>query len=128
MKTDELLYLSGTSTFDDTKDNLGLFSEMTYRFNEQWSLTGGLRYQQDRVQRYGLSVYSPTRVNFDETFSAFLPKLSLAYAATPEWTFGAMVSRGYNPGGVSLNLTSRRWMEFKEESIWNYELFTRKPA
>lgn len=125
VKTDEILYLSGTSTFDDTKDNLGLFSEMTYRFNEQWSLTGGLRYQQDRVQRYGLSVYSPTRVNFDETFSAFLPKLSLAYAATPEWTFGAMVSRGYNPGGVSLNLTSRKWMEFKEESIWNYELFTR---
>jgi outer membrane receptor protein involved in Fe transport len=124
-KADEVLYLSGTSTFDDTKDNLGLFSELTYRLDDQWSMTGGLRYQHDWIQRKGLSVYSPDKVDFNGSFSAFLPKVSLAFAATPEWTLGAMVSRGYNPGGVSLNLSSKKWMEFKEESVWNYELFTR---
>ena len=124
-KADEFLYLRGTSSFDDTKDNLGLFGEMTYRLNDQWKLTGGLRYQQDRIQRQGLSVYSPDTVDFDKTFSALLPKLSLSYDATPEWTFGALVSRGYNPGGVSLNLNSQKWVQFEEETIWNYELFTR---
>ncbi|ATN36632.1 iron ABC transporter substrate-binding protein (plasmid) [Rhizobium sp. ACO-34A] len=124
-QTDEVLYLSGTSTFDDTKDNLGLFTEMSYRLTDQWTLTGGLRYQHDRIQRYGTSVYTKTPVEFDETFSTVLPKLSLAYAATPDWTVGAMVSRGYNPGGVSLNISAGKWMEFKEEKIWNYELFTR---
>lgn len=124
-QTDEILYLSGTSTFDDTKDNLGLFSELTYRLDDQWTVTGGLRYQQDRVQRQGVSVYTPDAVDFDTTFSSLLPKVSLAYAATPDWTVGAMISRGYNPGGVSLNLSSGNWMEFKEETVWNYELYTR---
>jgi iron complex outermembrane recepter protein len=124
-KTDEILYLSGTSTFDDKKDNIGLFGEASYRLTDQWTLTGGLRYQHDTIQRDGKSVYSATPVNFDESFSALLPKASLAYAVTPDWTVGGMISRGYNPGGVSLNLTSGRWMEFEDETIWNYELFTR---
>ncbi|MBT9372938.1 TonB-dependent receptor [Rhizobium sp. CSW-27] len=128
-KTDEILYLTGTygtiSTFDDTKDNVGLFTEASYRLTDQWTFTGGLRYQVDRIQRDGQSVYSANSVAFDETFSALLPKASLAYEFNPEWTVGAMVSRGYNPGGVSLNLSSRNWMEFEEESIWNYEIFTR---
>jgi iron complex outermembrane recepter protein len=128
-KTDEILYLKGTygtiSTFDDTKDNVGLFTEASYRLTDQWTFTGGLRYQVDRIQRDGASVYSEHSVAFDETFSALLPKASLAYEFNPELTVGAMVSRGYNPGGVSLNLTSRNWEEFEEESIWNYEIFTR---
>ncbi|WLS10563.1 TonB-dependent receptor (plasmid) [Shinella sumterensis] len=123
--TDEALYLSGLSSFDDTKRNLGLFGEMSYRFAERWTLTTGLRYQNDRIERAGSSVFAPTPVDFDTTFSALLPKASLAYAATDDWTVGALVSRGYNPGGVSLNLNAGRWQPFEEESIWNYELFTR---
>jgi len=75
--------------------------------------------------RNGSSVLAPTPLGYTKTFSALLPKVSLAYAATPRWTVGALVSRGYNPGGVSLNLTSRQWAYFKKESIWNYELFSR---
>ncbi len=124
-KSDEKLYLRGTSSFDDTKDNLGVFGEASYRITSQWTLTGGLRYQQDHVQRVGNSTFTRTPVDYDETFSALLPKISLAYALTPEWTVGAMVSRGYNPGGVSLNLTSGQWMPFEEETMWDYELFVR---
>ncbi|MHC5307713.1 TonB-dependent receptor [Bartonella sp. LJL80] len=124
-KSDELLLLSGTTEFDDTKRNFGIFGEMSYRLTELWTLTGGLRYQQDQVQRVGKSALAPTPLDYDETFSAFLPKVSLAYAINPDWTVGALVSRGYNPGGVSLNLNSRSWMKFEEETVWNYELFTR---
>lgn len=129
-QADELLRLTGRynnslSTFDDTKDNLGIFSELSYRLTDQWTLTGGLRYQQDRIQRVGSSVYSSVAVDFDETFSELLPKATLAYAVNEDWTVGAMISRGYNPGGVSLNISSGNWMTFEEEKIWNYELFTR---
>ncbi|WP_313666025.1 TonB-dependent receptor domain-containing protein [Shinella sp.] len=124
-QTDEALYLSGLSSFDDTKRNLGLFGEVSYRFAERWTLTTGLRYQNDRIERAGSSVFAPTPVDFDTTFSALLPKASLAYAVNDDWTVGALVSRGYNPGGVSLNLNARRWQPFEEETIWNYELFTR---
>jgi outer membrane receptor protein involved in Fe transport len=128
-KTDEKLVLapSGLSTFDDTKENLGLFTELSYRFAPLWTLTGGLRFQQDHVQRFGKSSLAVLPVNYDQTFTAFLPKVSLAYAVTADWTVGALVSRGYNPGGVSLNLSSTppRWVSFEEETLWNYELFTR---
>ena len=125
IKTDEKLRLSGLSAFDDTKKNLGLFGELSYKPAERWTITGGLRFQRDQVQRIGSSVFAPQPVDFDETFSAVLPKLAVSYAVTPDWTVGALVSRGYNPGGISLNLTAGQWIPFKEESLWNYELFAR---
>ncbi|MEG0859210.1 MAG: TonB-dependent receptor [Pseudomonas sp.] len=123
--TDESLELMGLSAFDDKKENLGVFGEMSYRLDDRWTLSSGLRYQRDRIKRDGTSVLAPTRLDYQTTFDAFLPKVSLAFAATPQWTVGALVSRGYNPGGVSLNLSTRQWQFFKEESTWNYELFTR---
>ncbi|TBV11006.1 hypothetical protein DNK08_05260 [Stutzerimonas kirkiae] len=123
--TDETLALRGLSLFDDTKQALGVFSEVNYRLTDRWTLSTGLRYQRDHIQREGRSVLTPQALDYDRTFSALLPKLSLAYALTPQWTVGGMLSRGYNPGGVSLNLTSQQWAYFKEESLWNYELFSR---
>ncbi|MGV1989222.1 TonB-dependent receptor [Agrobacterium sp. 22-221-1] len=129
-QADEILYLKGTynnsiSTFDDTKDNLGIFSELSYRLTDQWTLTGGLRYQIDQIHRTGRSVYSAQAVDYNETFSELLPKVSLAYAVNDDWTVGGMISRGYNPGGISLNLSSGQWLPFEKETIWNYELYTR---
>jgi iron complex outermembrane recepter protein len=124
-KSDEVLYYRGTSSFDDTKNNLGIFSEASYKLTDQWTLTGGLRFEHDQVQRIGTSTLAKAALNYDETFTAFLPKLSLAYDVTPDLTVGAMVNRGYNPGGVSLNTSSGQWLNFKEETLWNYELFTR---
>ncbi len=124
-KSDEALYLRGTSSFDDTKTNLGVFGEMTYRFAERWSLTGSLRYQQDRIERTGEGVFSPVALDYDNTFSAVLPKLVLAYEATPDIVVGGLLSKGYNPGGVSLNFNTGDWTQFEEEESWNYELFTR---
>lgn len=100
-------------------------ASLNYRLSDRWTLTTGLRYQEDRIERSGNSVLAPRPLDYQKTFSAFLPKVSLAFAATPDWTVGGLVSRGYNPGGVSLNLTTRNWAYFKEETIWNYELFTR---
>ena len=124
-KSDETLLLSGLSTFDDTKENLGVFGDLSIRLTDRWTLGTGLRYQQDRIDREGRSVLAPTALDYNTTFSALLPKVSLAYAVTPDWTVGGLVSRGYNPGGVALNLSTRNWMAFKEESVWNYELFSR---
>jgi outer membrane receptor protein involved in Fe transport len=124
-KIKEALYLNGTSRFDDTKDNLGLFTEASYRLTDLWTLTSGLRYERDTVKRLGVTTLSRQRLDYDRTFSALLPRISLAYALTPDWTVGALVSRGYNPGGVSLDFTSGRWRPFDAETLWNYELFTR---
>lgn len=116
---------SFSTRFRDEKTHLGLFGEGSLRFGEQWTLTGGLRYQQDRVHREGFTTFSPTEIDYSDTFSQFLPRLTLAYEATPGLTVGGLVSRGYNPGGISLNFSTGEWHEFKDEKIWNYELFAR---
>ncbi|MFS9606028.1 TonB-dependent receptor domain-containing protein, partial [Klebsiella pneumoniae] len=76
----ESLLLRGLSAFDDTKKNLGVFGELNWRLADRWTLTSGLRYQQDEVVRTGTSVLAPTALDYTKTFSALLPKLSLAYA------------------------------------------------
>ncbi|MDO5604526.1 MAG: TonB-dependent receptor [Paracoccus sp. (in: a-proteobacteria)] len=124
-KTDEDLYLRGTSYFEDQKDSFGLYSEMTWQFDGPWSVTGGLRYQRDRVQRSGTSSFATGVLNYDETFDEWLPKLSVAYDLSDRSTVGAMVSKGYNPGGVSLNFQTGQYVPFDPETVWNYELFGR---
>lgn len=124
----EMLNQGGISTFVDKKNNLGLYGEASWRFAPQWTLTGGLRYQRDHVRRHGdvSARFANSDVDYDQVFEELLPKVSLAYAMTPDWTLGAMVSKGYNPGGVSLDFNgSKDWYEFDEETVWNYELFTR---
>nr|WP_238704610.1 TonB-dependent receptor [Pseudomonas nabeulensis] len=123
--SDESLKLGGNTLFDDTKENLGVFGELNTRLSERWTLTTGLRYQRDHTERSGTSPYASNALDYSQTFDQLLPKVSLALAVNPQWTVGGLVSRGYNPGGVSLNLSSKRWQTFKDEKVWNYELFTR---
>lgn len=125
---DESLNQGGMSTFKDKKNNLGLYGEANWRIGDRWTLTGGLRYQRDHIRRNGevSPLFANSDVDYDKTFDAILPKASLAYDLTPDWTLGVMVSRGYNPGGVSLDfLSSKEWSTFDEETVWNYEVFSR---
>ncbi|MBB96665.1 MAG: hypothetical protein CML68_18955 [Rhodobacteraceae bacterium] len=125
---DELLNQGGISTFKDQKHNLGIFGELSWRFADAWTLTGGLRYQRDEIRRTGdvSPAFANSDVDYDETFNEVLPKLTLAYDLRPGWTVGAMVAKGYNPGGVSLDfVSSNEWEEFEAETVWDYELFTR---
>lgn len=124
----ETLNQGGISTFSDRKHNPGVYGELNWRIDEQWTLTGGLRYQRDHIRRRGdvSPLFASSDVDFDATFEEVLPRLVLSYGATPDWVVGAMVSKGYNPGGISLDFGgTRAWSEFDAETVWNYELFTR---
>lgn len=125
VNSDDLLYTRGTSAFDDEKLSLGVFSEGTWRLGRSWSLTGGLRYQQDQIRRTGLSSFSRSALNFDERFHKLLPKVSLAYDVDAVSTVGVLASRGYNPGGAGLQFANGQFYTFRPETLWNYELFGR---
>ncbi|MAC80446.1 MAG: hypothetical protein CML66_20540 [Rhodobacteraceae bacterium] len=125
---DEMLNQGGISTFKDQKHNLGIFGEVSWRFDESWTVTGGLRYQRDAIRRTGdvSPVFANSDVDYDHTFEALLPKLTVAYELNQDWTVGALVTKGYNPGGVSLDfVSSKEWEDFEAETVWDYELFTR---
>ena len=125
---DDWLNQGGISTFTDRKHNFGLYGELSWRFAERWTLTGGLRYQRDDIRRTGdvVASFANSDLDYDQSFDEVLPKISLAYEVSPDITLGGMVSKGYNPGGVSLDfVSSKEWEEFEAETVWNYELFTR---
>ncbi|SMX51063.1 TonB-dependent receptor [Actibacterium lipolyticum] len=124
-ESDEMLNLGAMSIYDDTKTSLGLFTEMNWRFADRWTLTGGLRYQRDRIQRDGVSSLANNDLNYDQTFEEWLPKLALAYELSDNTTIGAQVSKGYTPGGVTLNIASMEYVTFEKETALNYELFGR---
>lgn len=121
----EVVVPRGPSIFDDHKDSLGAFAELNYRFAERWTLSGGLRYQRDRIQRSGSSALARSDLDYDKTFDAWLPKVSLAYELSDDATVGALVSKGYNPGGVTLGFVSGEYVPFEAETVWNYEIFGR---
>jgi len=86
-------------------------------------LTTGLCYQNDRIERAGSSVIAPTPVDSTQPSLHFCQGLA-CLCRERRRDRGALVNRGYNPGGVSLNLNARRWQPFEEETIWSYALFT----
>ncbi len=126
--SDESLYLISESLFEDEKDSLGVFAGVDYRLTDRLYLGASLRFQSDRVQRTGTSSFASEDLDYDETFNAVLPKFTLAYDVNEDTTIGVMVSKGYNPGGVVLGLSSQEWIEFDEETSMNYEIFARTQA
>ena len=90
-------------------------------------MTAGLRYQQDRQNRSGSLTTSTSGIplEFDRTFHAWLPKLSVAYDFSAAVRAGVLVQRAYNPGGTTLRFDIARPDNFEAETLWDYELFAR---
>ncbi|WP_323778698.1 TonB-dependent receptor [Leisingera sp.] len=105
-----------------------LYGETTWRFAQDWALTGGLRLQQDQIEINGTTSYVPGPLNYDRNFTELMPTLTLAYDLSPDWTAGATVSKGYLPGGAGTNFRGQAYYEFQPETAKNAELFVRGSA
>ncbi len=127
---DQFINLSavlGEGSFADQQESLGLFGDMELRPATGLSLTAGLRYQRDSQDRQGLlgGRGAGFPIDFDQTFDAWLPKLSISYEVTGDLMVGALIQRAYNPGGTTLNFDTGEQDDFGAESLWDYEVFTR---
>lgn len=123
----DLSLLSGLGRFHDTQDSVGVFGELTLALLPGATLTAGIRYQQDRQHRTGAfgSGLKQVSLDYDRTFLAWLPKLSLAYDFSPAVRAGVLVQRAYNPGGTTLRFDTGQPDNFEKETLWNYEAFAR---
>lgn len=118
----------GLGEFRDRQDALGLFGQAELRFANRFILTAGARYQRDEQKRdgvLGIGASAPLPLDYSGRFERLLPKVTLAFEPRPEWRFGAMVQRAYNPGGVTLDASRRVVNRFAAESLWAYEAFAR---
>jgi outer membrane receptor protein involved in Fe transport len=105
----------GTGEFEDTNTSVALFGELTWVITPQLDLTLGGRYQRDSQDRDG--TLGPLTVDYDETFTAFLPKFSLAYGISDTLTIGATVVKGFNPGGTTVSFDTGEEDFFAEETL-----------
>jgi len=123
----DLSLIIGSGAFEDEQRSVGLFGEITLQPFARTTVTAGLRYQWDRQQRTGAMGTRTGEIALDyrRSFSAWLPKLSVAYDLTDEVRAGVLVQRAYNPGGTTLRLDTGENENFDAETLWNYELFGR---
>ncbi len=127
---DQFINLSavlGEGSFNDQQDSLGLFGEIAFRPLAGLSVTAGLRYERDSQDRQGLLGKPGTQfpVDFDQTFDAWLPRVSAAYDIAHGFKIGVLIQRAFNPGGTTLNFDTGQQDDFGAETLWNYELFAR---
>ena len=117
----------GTGTFRDLQQSEGIFGELKWQALDRLSVTIGGRYQHDRQHRAGglLAAAGQLPVNFEERFSAFLPRLSVAFEAGAFATLGISAQRAAKPGGATLSPVTGMIDGFDAESLWAYEIFAR---
>ncbi|GAA4010669.1 TonB-dependent receptor [Sphingomonas humi] len=117
----------GIGGFRDRQKSAGLFGEARWQPIEHLAITGGMRLQWDRQDRVGQVGVAPTgiRADYHQSFSALLPKLSVAYAISDAVNAGILVQRAFNPGGTSVSLVRRAEDRFEAERLTNLEGFVR---
>lgn len=120
----EFIDLWGGHHFEDRTKTNAAFGEATLTVAEHYDLTAGLRLEQEQRDRSGGA--GNYRVNFHETYNAFLPKLGAAWHVNDALTVGSTVSRGYNAGGAGITFAAPFVnYTYKPEYVWNYETYGR---
>jgi iron complex outermembrane recepter protein len=95
----------GVSDQDNTTQSYALFGQLGYALDEQWGLTGGARYTQDRKEisqaatKGGFLFLEDYEVTADDEWGRLTPKLSLDYRPSDELFGYLSYSRGYKSGG-----------------------------
>ncbi|HEY0683486.1 MAG TPA: TonB-dependent receptor [Steroidobacter sp.] len=117
-------------------DQLALFSEVEYKFADQWTGTLGIRYYdadifEGKIETQALArpPQAVPQVLLNETVSEdeLSYNFALAYAATDDTTFYARIASGFRPGGVNdwRSAAARDVIvppKYDSDTLWNYEV------
>jgi len=129
------------SNVDVNNKSAGVYGQATFKLTEQLSLTGGLRYSEDRrkiaTQARGISLAgvvscnvprpSPTAAcNYESPTlksNAMSYTLSAAYAVTDDVNVYGVTRRGYRAGGWNVGTTATQPpIPFQPEFVTDYEV------
>ncbi|MEM1079372.1 MAG: TonB-dependent receptor [Pseudomonadota bacterium] len=129
-----------TLELDSRNKGLGVFGEVTYRFENGFDVTGGLRYERNEQERFleapGFGIIGPNVLDYESEFDAWLPSLTVGYEPHEDLRLAVKASRGFNPGGVSgafgvifgiIDLPDGEspFFEFEEETVDSLEFSMR---
>lgn len=129
-KTGTLTYMPPITT-----RSLGAFAQLQHKFNEQWSVDTGLRYQYARASFSSFVPLSQSRVAQPATvnggtvdYSAVLGNFGVAYAPVKGQEFYASFSQGFNLPDIGVQVRNARAgfdigsSDLKPVKTNNYEL------
>lgn len=107
---------------DETR--LGLFGEMNYYINDQYTLTTGVRLQYEKQDRLFSATYVTTDLDDGIEDVYVLPKIALTYSPIEDTTFGISFRQGYNSGGLGYYNYggASEVYTYESESVNAYEL------
>jgi outer membrane receptor protein involved in Fe transport len=129
-KLNDQLVFGGFTVLDSQGEidveNHAVFGEINWRFQDQWKLIAGFRYDNEENNtkiNYSTNFTGTAHTNSDTTAKedVFLPKLGLSYDISEQQTLGLMWKKGYRSGGVNLRALSSH-AEYKSEFTTTTEL------
>jgi len=97
--------------------NIGLFTNIIYTLNENWTLNSGIRYDKDEKN---LKVKNAS-IDLQNNYSSISPKLALQYNINPKQMSYFNIQKGYKSGGFNAYAPSNSKIYAKEDLI-SYEL------
>jgi len=96
-------------------DSLGVFSHLTYDFNDKLSLLGGLRFDNDK-QTFKDSTQT---IDYDE--NEFSPKIGFTYDLSKDMMSYATIAKGYRTGGFNIFAPTSDLKTFDTETLYSYD-------
>lgn len=128
-----------TSTITDTEE-FAVFGELSYEFNDAWSVTAGGRYYDTSVAAVnssdGFANGGPTSFDEKQSEDGFNPKVSVQYEANENLNIYSTAAKGFRIGGVNGNVPASlcgaelatlgvdpsNATTFDSDELWSYEL------
>lgn len=133
----DLIFTTDRQT--DTQE-FGIFGEITFDFNDNWSLTTGGRFYDievsDQEISNGFANGGPSNQTFEQAESGFNPKLSVQYQPNKRLNIFSNIAKGMRVGGINGNVSAALCQQeldrfninlqdhrtFDSDELWSYEL------
>ncbi|MEZ5557645.1 MAG: TonB-dependent receptor [Pseudomonadales bacterium] len=135
----QLVQLTGSrnQVVDATNSSWAAFGEVTYHFNDAWSVTAGARYSEDerkftRSQTLAIGILDPTLVcpdgsapangttcKTDKSFDELTPRVIVSWQVNDDVMLYSGWSKGYSSGGFNQDVRMR---PYEPEISKNWEV------
>lgn len=120
---DRLLIFDGQATVQNTTgevENASVFVNLEYALSDTWTLSGGLRYDDERRREIDNFAMTVEKADFQEV----LPSITLSYRPNDELHLYGLISRGYHAGGPNPAeaVAEGAPAVYESEFVTNYEI------
>ncbi|MDQ7044587.1 MAG: TonB-dependent receptor [Sulfurimonas sp.] len=120
--------LESKNSLNNPDENIALFTQYKYFFNDNYSLMGALRYQRTKrsfTREFNQFASPTTDANSETTWTHVLPTISFSYLGDDNSNTYFTYAKGYRPGGYNYR-SPDTLLPFEPEKTDSFELGYKK--